>query len=262
MKKLKEFNRVLCFDVETSGLDFENDRIIEFAMIVLEKNIEGKLVDIVEEYNVFINVGFSIENIYTKRLGENGKPLSISNLTNITDEMLKGGISEKEMVDHIMPFLTDPDTLINGYNIHFDLNMVLSAIKRYYPNFKFGFKDNTQYCLDTFALFKDAFEWCTIKDKTGTDLGHKLDAAVETFKIDVKNTHRAIDDVFATWEVTKKILLYPLDEEHVSKNNGRKFSYINYYNCFGYNPKYKIQNPIDGITYIAQYGASLAINNK
>jgi DNA polymerase III alpha subunit (gram-positive type) len=59
---------IVCFDLETTGLDKYNDKIIEIAMIKFDENT----FDVVDTYSSFIDPMMTIPEI-------------ISNITNIFD---------------------------------------------------------------------------------------------------------------------------------------------------------------------------------
>lgn len=72
---------------------------------------------------------------------------------------------------------------------------------------------------------------------------HKLSDAIDFYKVDARNSHRAIDDVDALLKVT--------EAEEKQRNDVYK-----YVNILGYNPKYGLpSNLIKGVRYIPQpYG--------
>lgn len=71
---------------------------------------------------------------------------------------------------------------------------------------------------------------------------HKLANAIVAYKLEdkVQNSHRAIDDVAALFEVCKA-----MDDERADL--------LEYVNIFGYNPKYGVSGfRLDGVTYWPQ----------
>jgi DNA polymerase III alpha subunit (gram-positive type) len=210
---LDKYQRLVLLDFETTGLSYQKDKVIEIGMIVLDRNpLTNKFV-VVEEYNRFIKIDFKLDPV-------------IINLTNITDEMLENeGIFESEVADKIYSVLNDK-TLFMAYNLQFDVSFLIEMVKNYHRDFEFNFD-----CLDVMAVYKDRQPY-----------PHRLKDAISFYGVDVENTHRAVDDVKATLEVFKKMIL--------EKNN-----IDGYVNVLGYNAKYGVSGvKLSHIKYIAQYG--------
>lgn len=205
--------KVIFFDTETTGLNSATCQIIELAMLTV---VDG---EIVEEYDRFVKMDGRL-------------PPNISQLTGITDSMLKKGITEAEIAEDLKKRLT-PGTLMIAHNCQFDLSFVYYLLRRHYPEEADEIVMNLDW-LDTLTVVKDRKEF-----------PHKLNKVVEHYGIDEVNFHRAIDDTIALYELYKKLKYDPLynpDEIEL------------YINVFGYNPKY----PLKGvrlepkITYIPQ----------
>ena len=131
----------------------------------------------------------------------------IVNLTHITDEMLdKPG-----------------KKLIATYNAQFDLSFL-----RYFLR---GCKFGDIAFLDILTVYKDRAVY-----------PHKLYQAVTHYNLDdkVQNTHRALDDTLACFEVLKSM---SEEKDDIDK----------YINLFGYNPKFgEPKLKIKGVCYKAQ----------
>ena len=156
--------RIIYFDVETSGLDFELDRIIELGCLVVE---DGKLV---REYDEFVNVGFTVSD-------------EVIDLTGITNEMLVDkGLSE-EVVAKDLYGLLKVDTLMIAHNCQFDLNFIYQLLCRYYSVNDIDRLFESLAWLDTLTVFKDRKGY-----------PHRLENMVEYYDIDWSSFHRAIDD--------------------------------------------------------------------
>lgn len=207
------FKNIVVFDTETSGLNFDNDKIIELAAIKLVKNERGKVIA-EKEVDEFI------------RLPE-GRRLDpfVVNLTGITDETLdKYGISYKEAADIFYSLVCDGPTLLVAHNAQFDLMFTRTLLKGYKIECPIKF-------LDTLTVYKDRRPY-----------PHKLENAIIEYKLEgkVKNSHRAIDDVKALVEV-----LMAMDTERPDLEM--------YINLFGFNPKYGISGcKIRGVHYVPQ----------
>ena len=164
------FDRIVVFDMETTGIDFDTDRIIELGAVALEKEGEtGSL-------NCLI------------RLPQGHRlPPFIVDLTGITDEELaQKGVSEEEAgaaFCHLLEGAKRP--LLVAYNAQFDLNFLYWFLKK---------SGNAQVLrlprfLDALTVYKDR-----------RDYPHKLCNAIEAYHLEDEavNSHRAVDDARAT----------------------------------------------------------------
>ena len=191
----QEHDNLLFFDTETTGFAAHGrDRITELAAVQI-----GRDGIIIREEDVFIQLpeGLTI-------------PPQITQLTGITDAMCRSGITEAEAMERFLLMITSR-TLIIAYNAQFDLNFIAQMCIRQKKTITADF-------LDPMTIFKDR-----------RTFPHKLSDAIEAYELEekVRNSHRAIDDVYALVEVTKAMALERDDL------NG-------YVNLFGYNPKYGI----------------------
>lgn len=208
------YKNIVVFDTETTGLDFENDQIIELAAIKLARNERGKVIT-VREVDEFIKL-------------PDGQKLDefIVNLTGITDKMLlESGITYPEASDIFYSLISDGDTLLVAHNAQFDLMFARKLLK----GKKF---EHTLDFLDTLTVYKDR-----------RPFPHKLLNAIEAYGLEgkVQNSHRAIDDVKALVEV-----MIAMDMERTDLHL--------YINLFGFNPKYGISGcKIKGVHYLPQY---------
>ncbi|MFP4287494.1 MAG: PolC-type DNA polymerase III [Candidatus Izemoplasmataceae bacterium] len=175
MKPFNDYNQIVIFDVETSGLSSKEASIIELGAIIV-KPLLGEFV-IEEEVSVLINIKQKL-------------PDEIIKLTNITDEMLKTGISEEELFK-IMKKLTMPNTLLIAYNLPFDYGFFKALFYKYE-----GHSKSLDQCdfLDMLTCYRAKHAY-----------PHKLDHAVAMYEVSVPNTHRALDDVLATYELFLKM---------------------------------------------------------
>lgn len=203
----QKYAAVVFFDTETSGLDAGNDQIIELAAIRIEKT-----------ENSTLRMAGSMDDFI--RLPEGEKlPEKIVNLTGITDELLeKEGLDENDAVHDFEELISDAagPVLLAAHNAQFDLQFVGTMAERY-----------AQSCSD-YLLRADYLDTLTVyKDRRAYP--HKLANAIVAYKLQdkVKNSHRAIDDVAALFEVCKA-----MDDERADL--------LSYVNVFGYNPKYGV----------------------
>jgi DNA polymerase-3 subunit epsilon len=214
LKKLfDKFDHIIFIDVETSGLNSKLDEIIEIGGIrTILKN--GK-VCIDKELNILIRL--SEHKIVSQK---------IVALTGITAKMLdENGLDKSMAGENLVDLLNVDRPLIIAYNAQFDLCFM------YYFLHSLG-KENILHkikMLDALTVYKDR-----------RDYPHKLENAIQAYNIDIKNTHRAIDDARATFE-----LLLAMDKEMSDLEQ--------YINLFGFNPRYGINGPkISSIQYLPQ----------
>ena len=158
--------------------------------------------EIVETYDEFVNIGVPL-------------PQKITEITGITDDMLCSAECCEEDVAHYIKKNLTPGTLMIAHNTQFDLSFLYYLLKRHYPFEAEEIVSNVDW-LDTLTVLKDRKNY-----------PHKLIDAVEYYKIDKVNFHRAIDDTKALYKVTRA-----LDNE--------REDLMEYVNLFGYNPKYGV----------------------
>lgn len=207
------FRSVVVFDVETTGLDSRYDRIIEFGGLkVMEQDGSAQVTD---------EIDFLMQLPEGQQLGT-----EITRLTGITPAMLDhNGLEPRYAAEAIFGMLSEPDTLLAAYNAQFDLCFLYRFLKQYKCE---GCLKGVKM-LDALTVYKDRRPY-----------PHKLCNAVESYHLKGQNTHRAIDDARATWE-----LLCAMQEEF--PDLGR------YINLFGYHPRYGVSGArIASVTYRAQ----------
>ena len=107
LKSQENTKTYVIIDLETTGLDPINDRIIEIGAIRTGKDSK--------EYSTLIRQEINI-------------PQKIRDLTGISDEDIKKGKTEETAINEIMDFIGE-DMLV-GYNINFDIKFINEALKR------------------------------------------------------------------------------------------------------------------------------------
>lgn len=143
-------------DLETTGLDPINDRIIEIGAIIIGK--ENK------EYSTLIRQETNI-------------PEKIRDLTGISDEDIKKGKKEEIAINELLDFI-EKDCLV-GYNINFDIKFINEALKR---QEKRKIKNMTY---DVMKYVKN--------DKLFLE-NYKLETVVKEYGINETVPHRALED--------------------------------------------------------------------
>ena len=112
---------LVVFDLETTGLDLVNDRIIQISYIKVSPNdAEGEE----QRKSLFVNPGISI-------------PLVVQELTGITDEMVKDAPTFKQLAKSLADTFTGCD--FAGYNSNrFDIPMLAEEFLRAGIDFDFS----------------------------------------------------------------------------------------------------------------------------
>ncbi len=206
------FKAIVLFDCETTGTDASKDQIIELAAIRIERTHTGAL-----------RVAGQMDAFARLPEGES-LPARIVELTGITDEILQTeGVGIQKVAAQFSKMIADGPTLMVAHNAQFDLLFTREILR--------GYKVGRPAFLDTLTIYKDRRGY-----------PHKLANAIMSYDLTgkVQNSHRAIDDVLALFEVLKA-----MDQERPDL--------ATYVNLFGYNPKYGVSGGrIVGVRYAAQ----------
>ncbi len=150
----------IAIDLETTGLSPKTDRILEVGAVRVVEN------EIREELHFFADPGRRI-------------PEQITELTGITEDMLKGALSQEESIRRVVDFCGDEALL--GHNILFDY----SFLKRSAVNCRLVFEHKG---IDTLKISRQFLP----------DIGsRRLTALCDHYHIETKNHHRAVDDAVA-----------------------------------------------------------------
>ena len=209
-----QYDRLVLFDTETTGLSYSQDQIIEFAAVAVEQR--GGQPEVVCTYDELINL-----------LPGTSVPEKIVALTGISNEDIRQRGIPKAQVCRDIAGMFQGRTLLLAYNAHFDLSFLYYLLRGHGDPTVLRGKDK----LDLLTVYKDRHSY-----------PHKLCNAIEVYGLSeqVVNSHRAVDDVLATVEVMKA-----MEEE--------RSDLMRYVNLFGYNPKYGISGrPIGSVTYKPQ----------
>ena len=209
-----QYDRLVFFDTETTGLNYSRDEIIEFSAVVVER-VNGQAT-VTREYDQLITLspGISV-------------PPFIENLTGISnDDIAARGIPKAQVCRDIAEMFRG-NALLLAYNAHFDLSFLFYLLLRDGDPTALKGKDK----IDLLTVYKDRHSY-----------PHKLCNAIEVYNLSGKvvNSHRAIDDVLATYAVMEA-MAEEKDDLH------------RYINLFGFNSKYGLDGkPISSITYKSQ----------
>lgn len=164
------YDTFVVFDIETTGLSKENDKITEIGAVKVEN---GKIVD---HFSTFVNP--------KRRLSE-----EIVKLTNITDDMLKDAPTIDKVLPEFLKFCGN--SVLVAHNASFDVGFIRNnAEVLHIPSV-----DNT--VLDTVELSRTLLP--ELKK-------HKLDIVAEHLGVSLEGHHRAVNDAEATAEIFIKLV--------------------------------------------------------
>lgn len=153
-------------DVETTGTDYEKDRIIEIGLLKIYENV------ISEQFQCFVQCGINIPDEVTK-------------LTGITNEMMeRQGMTEETAFEKVHEFIGN--SLVIGYNVQFDMNFIQKLGERLGKNIVIK---RTRDVLQLVRRKVDDLENCQLK------------TVADYFSLDTSNVHRALADCILTYKI-------------------------------------------------------------
>lgn len=155
-------------DLETTGFNPNSDDIVEISALRVRKDV------VVDEFTSLINPGYKI-------------PYAITEITNITNEMLSTAPGLEEILPKFIDFVGD-DMLI-GHNVNFDVNFIY---------------DSTAELLNK-AFNNNFIDTLRISRKLNPLSSHKLQCVAEYLNVDYSGAHRALTDCYITYECYKKM---------------------------------------------------------
>ena len=184
------------YDLETSGLNAREDRIMQFAgqRTTLELEPVGEPV-----------------NILVKMTDDALPSPGAINVTKITpQDTLRDGVSEAEFVEYVMEEIFTPNTVAVGYNtVRFDDEFMRAILWRnFYDSYEWEWKDGRSRwdILDvvrlTRALRSEGIEWPFTEDGRATN---RLELITKLNGVAHEHAHDALSDVYATIAVAKLI---------------------------------------------------------
>ncbi len=150
-------SEIVCFDLETTGLNRRRDAIIEIGAVVLKNGELG------ERFDTFVSPGRLLDP-------------EISRLTGITDGMLDGAPSQEEAIRAFLAFAGGRP--LAAHNADFDMGFLAAGCEKY----RIPFHNPS---LDSLVLAQNLLP----------GLGkYKLDIVAEHLHLPAFNHHRADDD--------------------------------------------------------------------
>ena len=147
----------ICFDIETTGLSANRDKITEIGAV---KVVNGEVVD---EFSTFVNPEMPI-------------PARITELTGITDSMVKDAPSQSEAVKAFLEF-ADGEVLV-AHNAPFDTGFIRVACENMGVKYDSTSVDTVVICRNILSDIKNC----------------KLDTVAKYLRLGDFNHHRATDD--------------------------------------------------------------------
>ena len=171
--KGQEIDTTYCvLDLETTGFSAKTEKITEIGIMKVKNG------EVIDEFSCFVNP-------------EKHIPQRVSEVTNITDDMVKDAKTIKDVFPDVLEFLGDSNnTVIVAHNANFDVGFLKqNAIN-------LGYKFDYTY-LDTLSLAKDLFP---------NYKKYKLGKIAENLGIKVEVAHRALDDVDTTVKVFRVMM--------------------------------------------------------
>lgn len=158
----------VCIDLETSGLEPKNDRILEIGAI---KVINGEITD---RYETLIDAGVRLKQ-------------EIVRLTGISEEMTKTGKPIETAIRECVEFTGELPLL--GHCIRFDYSFLKKAATNHNISFE-------KQALDTLKIARKALPELESRSLT---------ALCRYYRIEQQRSHRAIDDALATHNLYWKL---------------------------------------------------------
>ena len=150
-------DEIVCFDIETTGLNRETEYLTEIGAVVLKNG------EICERYNTFVHP-------------EKPIPREVVELTGITDEMVADAPSQSEALNHFLDWVGDRP--LAAHNADFDMSFLAIGCERMGRPF-------CNASIDTLILAQNLLP----------DLGkYKLDIVANRLNLPEFNHHRASDD--------------------------------------------------------------------
>ena len=151
-------------DLETTGFSATSEKITEVGIMKVKKG------EIIDKFSTFVNPQKHI-------------PARVTEVTNITDDMVKNAPTIQEVFPKILEFIKD--SVLVAHNASFDIGFLKQNAKNLGYDFEYTY-------LDTLSLAKDLFP---------NYKKYQLGKIAENLGIKVEVAHRAIDDVDTTVKV-------------------------------------------------------------
>ena len=172
----------ICFDIETTGLSAARDKITEIGAVKVENGV------ITDTFSTFVNPEMPI-------------PQKITQLTGITDEMVKDAPSQSEAVSAFLEFAGD--NVLVAHNAPFDTSFIAKACEDMGREYNYT-------SIDTVAISRAIL----------TDIKNcKLDTVAKFLRLGDFNHHRATDDAEMLAKIFITLCRRLTDDFGITKTN-------------------------------------------
>lgn len=184
-----EETRFVVLDTETTGFDYENDRILCIGALSLQNGI----ISIQDSFEIYIE-----QDHYDK---------STAQIHGILRDFIIQRPNESEALQQFLDFLGD--SIIIAHHTIFDITMINKALERN------GLSVLTNKTLDTAHLYKKTL----IKSHLFERKDHyTLDDLADKFDISKKDRHTALGDAYITAIAFLKIVKKLKEKKHINLN--------------------------------------------
>ena len=172
----------ICFDIETTGLSAARDKITEIGAVKVENGV------ITDTFSTFANPEMPI-------------PQKITQLTGITDDMVKDAPSQSEAVSAFLEFAGD--NVLVAHNAPFDTSFIAKACEDMGREYNYT-------SIDTVAISRAIL----------TDIKNcKLDTVAKFLRLGDFNHHRATDDAEMLARIFINLCQRLKDDYGITKTN-------------------------------------------
>ena len=172
----------ICFDIETTGLSAARDKITEIGAVKVENGV------ITDTFSTFANPEMPI-------------PQKITQLTGITDDMVKDAPSQSEAVSAFLEFAGD--NVLVAHNAPFDTSFIAKACEDMGREYNYT-------SIDTVAISRAIL----------TDIKNcKLDTVAKFLRLGDFNHHRATDDAEMLARIFINLCQLLTDDYGITKTN-------------------------------------------
>lgn len=172
----------ICFDIETTGLSATRDKITEIGAVKVENGV------ITDTFSTFANPEMPI-------------PQKITQLTGITDDMVKDAPSQSEAVGAFLEFAGD--NVLVAHNAPFDTSFIAKACEDMGREYNYT-------SIDTVAISRAIL----------TDIKNcKLDTVAKFLRLGDFNHHRATDDAEMLARIFINLCQRLTDDYGITKTN-------------------------------------------
>ena len=172
----------ICFDIETTGLSAARDKITEIGAVKVENGV------ITDTFSTFANPEMPI-------------PQKITQLTGITDDMVKDAPSQSEAVSAFLEFAGD--NVLVAHNAPFDTSFIAKACEDMGREYNYT-------SIDTVAISRAIL----------TDIKNcKLDTVAKFLRLGDFNHHRATDDAEMLARIFINLFQRITDDYGITKTN-------------------------------------------